>query len=186
MQDINLLQNKLKDKTNQWEKSNRVITVLLLLVLLAEVVIGGFFFMLRKQAEESKAAKDAENVSLQNQLDDMEDDLTKAKGFQAQSINIKSLLEGHVGWAPVIDEITSSMYKFSQYFSMTADTSGRLHVEGQAGTYSDVGKLLLALETSDNIKSVKLLSTSRAQGAVDSITFSLDMVVNQELLVSQY
>jgi Tfp pilus assembly protein PilN len=183
MQDINLLQNKLKDRTNQWEKNNRTIMVVLTIGLLAVLVATGMIYFLVKNAEESKAALDQENFNLQKKLTQMEAGMGLAKGFQAQSKNIARLLQSHVIWSAFMTELAGKTFKISQLNSMTTDTSGRAHMEGLAPTYTDLGKMLLALETSDKFESVTLSSTAQSTDAQAGIMFSLDLVAKQEVLI---
>ena len=185
MQDINLLQNKLKDKTDQFDKNNRLIMVILSLLLVAVLVATGAFYMLTSNAEESKLALDQENVSIQNRLDQMESQMVLAKGFQAQTQNITTLLNSHVVWTNFMNELASKTYKVSRYMSMGLETTGNIHVEGIAPTYVEIGKLLLAFETSKELKSVKLLSTSPSTDEQAGIAYSLELVVDQQALINQ-
>src|SRR5688572_2281953 len=134
MQEINLLQNKLKDKTNQWEKNNRVVIGLMTFVLLAVLAAMGMIYMLNKNAEESKLALDQQNLTLQKSLDQMEDDMVLARGFQAQSKNIVTLLNTHVIWSSLMKDVADNTFKLTRYMNMTSDTSGVIHVEGIAAS----------------------------------------------------
>lgn len=185
MQEINLLQNKLKDKTNQWEKNNRVVVILLSFVLLALLAATGMIYMLSKNAQEAKLALDQENINIQKKLDQLEDEMVKAKGFQAQSKNIATLLETHVVWSGLMKELADSTFKGSRYLNMTSDTTGLIHIEGITGTYTELGKIILALETSDQLESVKLLSTARSANELAGVTYSLDIVAKQQVLIEQ-
>jgi Tfp pilus assembly protein PilN len=185
MQEINLLQNKLKDKTNQWEKNNRVVIGLLSFVLLAVLAATGMVYMLTKNAQESKLSLDQDNIRIQKELDRMEDDMVLAKGFQAQSKNIVSLLNSHVIWSNLMAEVSSSTFKLTQYVSMNTDTSGIIHVEGITASYTDLGKIILALETSEEVESVNLINTTQSTGGQAGIVYSLDILANQQALIEQ-
>jgi len=185
MQDINLLQNKLKDKTNQWEKSNRAATGILVAILVVELAAGAFFFLMTSQADKDKAVLDQDNVSMQSELTRMDSDLGDAKAFQAQSKNIATLLDAHVSWSGLFDELITSIYKSSQVFTLNSDTTGEIHLEGMADGYSEVGKMLLALETADKFSSVRLMSTSLSAGERPGIMFSVEIFAGQEIFVSE-
>jgi Tfp pilus assembly protein PilN len=185
MQEINLLQNKLKDKTNQWEKNNRVVIGLLSFVLLAVLGATGMIYMLNKNAEESKMALEQENISVQRKLDQMESEMQLAKGFQAQSKNIASLLQSHVIWSNLMKEMSNKTLKTSRYLGMTSDTTGLIHVEGITTDYTQLGKIILALETSEDVESVKLLNTGQSSERLGGILYSLDIKAKQEALIEQ-
>jgi Tfp pilus assembly protein PilN len=183
MQDINLLQNKLKDRTNQWEKSNRAVTAVLSMVLLAAVIASAMIFFMVKSAQDSKAAVDQENVNLQKKLTQMEADMGLAKGFQAQSKNLSQLLGSHVVWSVFMQELANKTFKITRFNSMTTDTSGRTHIEGIVPTYTDLGKMMLALQSSDQMEAVRLVATSKSTGELAGILFSIELQAKQEVLI---
>ncbi|MBX4188039.1 MAG: hypothetical protein KW793_02800 [Candidatus Doudnabacteria bacterium] len=185
MQEINLLQNKLKDTTNKWEKSNRTVNIVLGLVLIAELVAGGMLFMLTKSAEDSKVAIDQENAEIQSNLDKMEEQLVDAKGFQAQTKNIESLLQNHVVWSQIMDSMAASTFKASRYLNMTSDTTGVLNIEGITANYTDLGKMILALETNENLSSVRLLSTAPSTNELSGVVFTLEVMAKQDVFLSK-
>ena len=185
MQEINLLQNKLKDKTTQWETRSRVVNILLVFVLIAMIAIGGMFFMLTKSAEDNKVTLDKENVDIQNKLDQMDSQLAKARGFQAQSKNIATLLKTHVVWSELMNEMSSSTLKASRYFSVTSETDGRVHIEGITPTYVDLGKLLLALETSDQFQSVTLLSTAPSKDEAAGVIYAIEVMADPQVFIAE-
>jgi hypothetical protein len=185
MQEINLLQNKLKDTTSRWEQSNRTVVIILGLVIIVELVAAGLFYFLGKNAQDSKLAMDQENVTLQSKLEQMEQDLSDAKGFQAQAQNIKTLLNNHVTWIPIIDSFAASTFKNSRYLSATVSTTGVLHVEGVTSTYSDLGKTILALQTNKDISSVQLLSLSPSTAQQAGVMFSLEIEMQPALFLTR-
>lgn len=185
MQEINLLQNKLKDTTNKWEKSNRTINIVLGLVLVAELVIGGMFFMLAKSAQDTKVALDKENTQIQTSLDRMEDELAAAKGFQAQTKNIESLILSHVIWSEIIDSMAASTFKASRYLNMSSATTGVMSIEGVTANYTDLGKTMLALETNPNLLSVKLLSTAPADEEESGVNFTIETIAKQDVFLNK-
>jgi Tfp pilus assembly protein PilN len=185
MQEINLLQNKLKDKTNQWEKNNRTVIIILSFLLIGVLAAAATFYLLKRSAEDAKLALDQENVTIQSRLDQMEDDLGDAKAFQAQAKNIKTLMQTHVVWTNFFAELSGSTFKMARFLSLTSDTSGRVHIEGIAPDYNEMGKMLLALETADNVESVRLGSTSRSEDAQAGVRFALEVTLNTKVLVEQ-
>jgi hypothetical protein len=185
MQEINLLQNKLKDTTSHWEKNNRAIVVILGLVLVAELVVGGMFYLLTKNAVDAKESTDADNARLLTELNSMADELAKAKGFQAQAKNIDTLLRNHVIWSNIINSTSASTYKASRFFSMNSDTSGKMHIEGIVPSYTDLGKLILAFETNNDLKKVDLLSTTKSTTEQTGILFAIQLMADQGVFLNK-
>lgn len=186
MQEINLLQNKLKDKSDQFEKNNRMIMIVLSLLLTVVLVATGAFYMLTQSAVDATVALNQENVQIQTRLDQMESQMVLARGFQAQSKNITTLLNTHILWSGFVNELAASTFKTTKYLSMLLTTEGRVFVEGRTPGYTELGKVLLALETSKNIEEVTLLSTSSSETEAEAgVTFSIEMFINRSVLIEQ-
>ena len=181
MQDINLLQNKLNDNSHKWQNSQRFSIVVLSLVLILELVAAGFFYLLRQRAEEQTLALQQDNANIQSKLSSMEDELMEAKGFQAQTKNLAVLLDSHVVWNKLLQEVSDTTFKNAQYLSLSSDTTGKITIEGMSNNYSELGKMLLSLETSDLFKSVKLVSTALSTGAESGVMFSVDVRAEQSI-----
>jgi hypothetical protein len=118
-------------------------------------------------------------------LDDAEGELAVAKSFQAQAMNIQNLMDGHVRWDLLIDEISQTTYKFSKTFRINMETTGKIHIEGITNSYTDLGKLLLAFETSDDYTAVDLLSSTQSTTLTSGIIYSIDIFVDQNIFVRQ-
>ncbi len=181
MQEINLLQNKLQDKTNQWESNNQLYVIVLSIILILELAGGGFLYLSTKSVNEEKLVLDTANVKIQKDLDDMEDRLADAKSFQAQSKNLKNILASHVAWTPLMNELTLSAFKGAHYLNMIGTTTGIVTVEGIAKNYTDLGKSLLALETSGQFEEINLNSTSVSEDELAGVTFSVDIALKSDL-----
>lgn len=184
MQEINLLQNKLKDRTNQLDKNNRVVLAgsIILLVLVAA---GGFVLQtMKNNALEKSATLTQENTNIQRSLDQQESQLAVAQGFQAQTKNILTLLNNHVTWTNFINDLADSTFVTSRAMRMNSDTSGKVTIEGITPTYTDLGKVLLALETSDAVESVKLLNTAQSSDLEAGIRYALELKIKTTVLTS--
>jgi Tfp pilus assembly protein PilN len=162
-----------------------VVIGLLSFVLLAILAATGMIYMLTKNAEDSQLTLDQENINFQKQLDQMEDDMVLAKGFQAQSKNIVTLLDSHVIWSGLMSEVTTSTFKATRYLNLSTDTDGVIHVEGITASYTDLGKIILALETSEQVESVNLVNTTVASGGEAGIIYSLDIMAAPQALIEQ-
>ncbi len=185
MQEINLLQNKLKDTTNHWENNNRAVIVILGVLIIAELVAGAMFFMLTKSTQNEDLAMQAENADIENRLAEKEEDVAQAKGFQAQSKNINLLLQNHVVWNSLMDSMAAATFQASRYLNLSSDTTGRLQIEGRTPTYSDLGRMLLSLETNPNLESVRLISTAPSEGESAGVIFSVEAIANPSIFLTR-
>jgi len=179
MQEINLLQNKVKDRTLQFERSNRLVLVLFGLLVVLEIagVVGLYLLIGTTHARTQDVNK--ENADIQAKMNANQKDLAKAQGLQAQLKNVRTLLANHVYSSAFLDSVsavTPTKVAFQNINGSTSDD--KLHVEGLAQSYQDVGRLLLSLSTSNKFKEVKLRSvTPSTQAGAYSYGFSMDVTV---------
>lgn len=181
MQEINLLQTKIKDRNTASEKRNNlVITMLSIILVILALVTGGFFFLAKTNVSKT-AQVDQENTDLRTKLDARKNDMSAAIAFQAQLINIRTVLAGHIYWSVFLDELAKTTYTKTEFKSFLADSNGKIHAEGQVPTYTDMGKLILALSKSDKFKTVKLLSIQPSSEQKNGFIFSMDMTASKDL-----
>lgn len=181
MQEINLLQTKFKDTTLAWQKRTRILTLVLTIVL--ALILAGIVLitLINRQTSKRLETLKTQNVQEQNNLNRRQNELTLAKSFQAQLHNLSYLTSNHVYWSAFFDELSKFTYIKAQYVSVDGDLSGKIHLEGIVGSYSDLGKLMLALNTSDKFDDVRLLSASPSSSEQAGYLFSIDLQVNKEL-----
>ncbi len=185
MQDINLLQSKLKDRTVSWDRKNSLIIGVLMAVLLAVLGYGGVLVYLNSSTKTETAKLRAENTSIKAKLDSNQGELADAKGFQAQLQNIEQLTRTHVYWSGIFNLVQDTVLKRSEYDLVTMKTDGRVHVEGLTDTFTNLGKLILSLSSNPDVHDVHLLSAQRSSGQKAGYTFSLDYSINQALLIKK-
>lgn len=185
MQEINLLQNKLKDTTVVWETRNKLFINVLMLVVILEVAAIFAFIFLGKKAEGQYSALRTENAAVQNELNQKQPPLTGAKAFQAQLKNIRFVLDSHVYWSVLFDELGKKTFNKAQYVSISSDVNGKIHLEGLVGSYTDLGKLILGLSQWDQASDVKLLSSNPSSGEFAGYVFSLEFKVNPEIFIKK-
>ncbi len=186
MQEINLLQNRVKDTTFVWQKQGKLILVILALILFLIVAGSVALFFLNQSLEKKTADVLADNQSIQRQLSEQQKNLGDAKAFQAQLVNLKVLLENHSYLSPLLDELAKITYQKAQYVTLDVAESGKIHVEGTINSYTELGKLLLGLSTSDKFKDVKLLSISPSSGTTSAAyVFALDMSAIPDIFYKQ-
>ncbi len=185
MQDINLLQNKLKDRSASWDRKNTLITGLMSATLVGVLAFGGVLIYLNQDTKAQVVTVKTENASIKSKLESNQGDLAAAKGFQAQLQNIDQLAKSHVYWSGIFDLIQETALKKAEYKSITLKTDGRVHVEGITDGFNNLGKLVLSLSTNKDLHDTKLLSVQRSTGQQAGYTFSIDFSINQGLLTKK-
>jgi Tfp pilus assembly protein PilN len=178
MQEINLLQNKVKDRTLQFERSNRLVMVLFVLVVILEIAGTAGLYLLIHTTKAKTTEVIQQNADTQTNMNKNQKDLVLAQGLQAQLKNVHNLLSNHIYWSAFLNEVSSITPTKVRFVSITGSvTDDKLHVEAMAQSYQDIGRLLLALGTSDQFKDVKLHSVTPGQGAEFGYSFSMEMTV---------
>ncbi len=185
MADINLLQNKLKDSTVIASRRNSVFIWIAVLILLVLGGLGAWLYMLTDQVTTKNTELAVKNSQITKQISSASEDLGEAKIFQAKLENIDLLLDKHTYMSPLLDEIEKVTYVNSQY--VNADISflneNEIHLEGNANTYTDLGKLVLGLSTSKYFTNVKLLAVVPTTiGAKNGFHYSIDLTALPALL----
>jgi Tfp pilus assembly protein PilN len=195
MQEINLLQTRIKDTTHSWEKQSIFGIVILSILLAVFLAAGGVLYLQTKNINTQNDTLIADNAKLKTQIDQRSVSLGSAKVFQAQLLNIRALLENHIYFSSFLDEIGKFTYIKSRYLSLTAvQDVGKVEMQGQVDTYNELGKLLLGLSTSDKFTDIKLLSatpassTQTVNGASvtkNTFSFSIDLTVKPEAFIKK-
>lgn len=185
MQEINLLQNQLKDRSLIWQYRNRLfINILILILILEGLGIVGLTILNKRIEKEYNKVKGG-NISLQAELTQKQTNLVSATDLQAQLKNLSYLIDSRLYWSNFFNEISKQTFNKARFTSLNADIAGKVHVEGNVSNYTDLGKLLLGLSTSEKIKNVKLLSSNPANKEVGGYTFSLDFNITPDIFLKQ-
>jgi Tfp pilus assembly protein PilN len=175
MAEINLLQNKVKDRTLAFRRGNSVIITLFVLIFIAEIVAAMVLYLLTNSVSKQTSDKQNENQQIQAVLNGGQKDLVAAKNVQAQLKNMQTLLSNHIYWSGFFNQLGNVTPLKAEYTSFGgASSDGRIHLEGIAPSYTDVGKVLLSLSTSGKFSNVKLLSVNPSGGLTFGYNFSLE------------
>lgn len=186
MQEINLLQNKVKDRTLQFERTNRLVLITFTLLLILEIAAGVGLYVLTKGTKAQSDQIAADSAKIQAQMDSNQNDLAHAKGLQAQLKNVNSLLSNRVSWQAFLtqmEQITPAQVQLSTISAAAGST--RIHIEAVAPSYADVGRMILSMSTSDKFKNVKLITVGPSQGNSFGYSFSLDFDATSGLFKNQ-
>lgn len=185
MQEINLLDNRLKDTTQVWERRNRLLVTMFSLILILEIGLALVFFILTQGFDKKTQTAMASNNNIQAEINRSQEELSEAKGFQAQLKNTRALLDSHIYWSTFFEEVSDYSLSTVTYDAFQGGVDGKIHLEGAAGSYTEVGKMLLGLNRSDKFSNVKLLSINPASGEVSGFVFSIDLVASKELFIEK-
>src|SRR3989344_3969939 len=128
MQEINLLNNRLKDTTHVWEKRNQFLTTIFTLVLILEIGLGLVFFLLTQGLENRIKETVAGNNALQKEINQAQNELSSAKSFQAQLKNIKALLDNHIYWSSFFEEMSDFTLNSVTFNSFQGSLKGKIHL----------------------------------------------------------
>ena len=179
MQEINLLQNKVKDRTLQFEKSNRILVVVCVIIMILEGAAFGGLYFLTNSTKTVTAKIQQENADIQTSMNSNQDSLNAAKGLQAQLKNVKTLLNNHVYWSEFLNQVSAVVPNKIQFVNLSSSSSDdKLHVEGIAQSYDDIGRLLLSLNGSDKFSNATLHSITPSTGTTFGYMFTIDVAVS--------
>ncbi|OGE74065.1 MAG: hypothetical protein A3I07_01290 [Candidatus Doudnabacteria bacterium RIFCSPLOWO2_02_FULL_42_9] len=183
MTDINLLQSQIKDTTVASTQRTSMFVTLVVIIFIALVAGNVLLYLLTKTTEKQTAEVLEENNELQISINKVSKELDAAKSLQAKLANASMLLEKHTLTTPLLEELEKYTFIKSRYFAADFNKdNNKIHLEGNVPTYTDLGKLILGLSTSENFQNVKLLSVSdgsakAAAGSGKVYSFSIDMNV---------
>ena len=186
MQEINLLQNKVKDRTLQYERSNRLVIGLFVILLIIEIIGGVGLYFLTSSTNNQTTNVTNQNQAITNSINQSQSDLTAATGLQGELKNVQVLLTGHIFWTSFFSQLSALTPKKVAYTSMTGSASDdKVHLEGQGQSYTDIGQLILSLSTSGKFTDVKLLSVSPATSSKFGYGFSMDVTASGSIFKKQ-
>lgn len=185
MQEINLLDNKLKDNSQVWQKRNQLLSTIFILVLILELGLMAAFFLLSKGLDNKIQDVITSNNNIQADINRSQENLSSAKGFQAQLKNVRTILDSHVYWSGFFEEVSNFTLKNLSYANFQGEINGKIHLEGVTESYTQLGKLILGLNSSDKFDEIKLLSVNPATGETSGYVFSIDLTASKELFIEQ-
>ena len=133
----------------------------------------------------------------QAQLDDLSQGQITAKNtlvaedgysrFIKEQDNMKFLqylIPNHIDWSFVTPKFSSVTLKTVTYISLVVNQNGMVSISGEAPNFAELDKYLKVLSDktkSPFIESVDLKSVSPSTGATAGVSFSINLIVNQQL-----
>lgn len=183
--EINLLRNELKERSsfNLGGKRSFLPLYFFIALLVIEAFVFGGLIYYRKTIDRKVNAAEMEAAQLDFEMRQTDDKLKEAIGYQARLSNFKNLLDSHLFWSPVFDELAKYTYKPISFDTFQADVQkNRIVVTGSAPSFKEIAKLILGLKKSDKFTDILFQSGGIARGEKAGFGFLLDIGFDPKLL----
>ncbi len=182
--EINLLKNELKQSAplGLAGKSLVPLYVVIGFLVLEALTFGGFLYY-GKSIEGKVNAAELEASQLELEMRQTDAELNEAISYQGRLNDFENLLDSHVFWSPLFEELAKYTYKPVRFDTFQADAQkSRMLVAGIAPTYRDIAKLILGLKQSNKFADILFQSGGAAQGDLTGFSFLLDIGFDPKLL----
>src|SRR3989344_5785276 len=127
MQEINLLDSRLKDTTHICEKRTRLFITLVTLVVFLESGLYGVFLLLTNNIDQQINTLTVENNNIQADINRNQEDLIGARAFQAQLQNVRAILDSHIYWTGFFDELSDFTFNAVTFNSLQSGENRKIH-----------------------------------------------------------
>lgn len=190
MPDINLLKGHKMPQGMQPAMTiphgtGKAILIVLLILVVLELGLYGVLQVKKNNVESEIVQKEEEISQLKSAIDSQADEINEAIAGQFTVATFSTLLESHIYWTKVLEEIGKVTLKTVSFKSLQAGSGeAEFLVTGSATNFSEVGKFLLGFETSKNFKNVKLLSTNPGQ-TFGTVQFEVKVQMDKDLLLDE-
>lgn len=187
MPEINLLRSE-KKKTFHIGVPTQMaggglIWVFLGIIVLDLAVYGILFFLGSKTVAELNTVNSATGEA-DAKMRKPEPEFTDAVKAQSALESLSGLLNGHIYWTKLWDKLGESTLRKVQYLSISATSDDkRFILTGKAENYSDLGKLILGLQSAGEFEDVQLVSSGASKGEdAAGIDFSIAVQFSPALI----
>lgn len=185
MEEINLLQNRVRDHSQLWQRQSKLIVGSLSVILALLLGVAGLFYLLGSSVQKNIEALNSETAKINDTMDAKKKTLGDATTFQAELANLKALYAQHTILSPLLDELGKATYQKVQFETLDVVGSSKIHIEGRVANYNDLGKMLLGFSTSPSFSDVKLSSVIPDTGQVVGYVFAIDMKANPNIFTKK-
>ena len=186
MAEINLLKSDSgtgQTATALGERRSTFWLYILVGIFILEILGYGALFFYERSLKKQQQALDQEVAKVDFEIGKIDKERQTAVSYQQRLNNFKTLLNRHIFWTVVLEELSKYTYNPVSYNSLQADIIDRkLLVSGVAPSYTDLGKLMLGLKTSSNIEEVKLMNSGRSKTEQAGLSFDMEITFNPKLL----
>jgi|SRR3989344_1943790 len=187
MPEINLLQNESSDSVSFAPKKPKKIGLFFAIFLFILALLAyGFLFLQARQVEKKIGEAEQQISQVDARLETTKEERLKAISFQARLNNLHILLDVHLFWSKVFAELESFTYIPARITSLQAsELTGIASITGTVPSYTDLAKLMLGFDQSENVSEVRYISSGPADEIGSSYSFSLEIVLDPNLFVKQ-
>ncbi|HLC44887.1 MAG: hypothetical protein A2722_04180 [Candidatus Doudnabacteria bacterium RIFCSPHIGHO2_01_FULL_50_11] len=188
MAEINLLQGdgRTKGRLHVPEMprgSGKALLWVLAGLVALELGAWGILFSYKGRATSQVLEAESQMQDITTKIRAFEKDANQAILAQAALQSFTSLLDKHLYWTKLWTELGKSAYKRAQYLSLQATIdNSQFSLRGVTPTYTDLGKVILALEQSDGFSRVDLISTGAGEGDKVEVKFEILVTLKPEVL----
>lgn len=186
MGEINLLQPGKKSKFEVHAPAGSGSFLLWSLIILMALELAGFgaLFFMRKRVDAKTAGQQAQIAELDGKINSRRDELKAAVTDQGMLTSFSSLLDSHIRWSSVWKTLGEYTLKVVQYLNIeTTAEQDKFVVSGRVSNFTEVGKLLLGLQASENFTKVELMNTKSGEAGQTGIEFQISITLKRDLLV---
>ncbi len=185
MSEINLLQNESSDSVSFAPKKTKKIGLFIAIILFILALLAyGFLFLQSRDVEKKIANTEQQIAQLAARLESTKEERLEAISFQARLKNLDILLDTHLFWSKVFEELEAFTYIPAQITTLQAsELTGIAAITGTIPSYTDLAKLMLGLNQSENITDVRYISSGSAEEIGSGYSFSLEIVLDPNLFL---
>ena len=152
-------------------------------IFIFEILGYGTLFVFERSLQKQRQTLDQEVTRVDFEIGKIDKERLEAVSYQKRLGNFKTLLDRHIFWTVVLEELSKYTYKPVSYTSLQADIKEyKLMVSGFVPSYTDLGKLMLGLKTSSNIEDVKFVSSGQNKSEQGGLSFDMEIIFNPKLL----
>lgn len=185
MPEINLLKNELQDRTPISFGGFATPTFYVVIGLLVLELLGyGGLLIYNKQLDRQIREAELAMANINFEIGKVDKDRREAVSFQSRLANLDSLLKNHLYLSSLLGELEKSTYKPAVYNTLQlAEGENKLVLSGRIPSYTDLGKLILGLKASPNIRDVVLKSSGQKESAEGGYSFNVEITFDPKVLL---
>ena len=153
-------------------------------LLVLELAAWGGILVYRKSVDSKNNDAQIQVDLLEEKISGKKAALTPAVQAQAALSSFKDLLEKHIHWSKVWNELGRVTLKTVTFTGISATTAENTFlVDGEVPDFTTLGKVLLGLETSENFEAVTLISTQPSEGEIVAVMFTISIKAKPALFL---
>lgn len=153
-------------------------------VLCLTLAAYGVFYFLDAKVVSELASINSQIARAEQSMSSPSSEFRAAIKAQSALNELSGMLDRHVYWTNVWDELARNTLKTAQYLSISATMENSQFVlDGMVENYNQLGKLMLGLQGSSKFKDVQLVSSGPGKGEAIGVEFSIAVEYKPDLLL---